>query len=85
MSIRFVKKQCGIYDSVNCLFVEPDSLMISKEAVAKYLKKHPFPEDPAYSKESLLLDMQTTGSWTLPNDIKDETGEFIAEMVQELI
>jgi hypothetical protein len=85
VGIRFVNEQKGIYDSINCRFVEPFFLGISKEKVEAYLKDHPFPEDPAYSIESLMGDLQTTGSWTLPKDVKEETGEFIADMIQELI
>jgi hypothetical protein len=84
MSIRYVKKKNGIFDSINCTFIEPNSLCIDKEKVDEYLKTHPFPKDPEYSVEDLVGDLQTTGSWTLPEGIKDETGEFIAEMVYEL-
>jgi len=85
MGIRFERNKCGIYDSINCRFVEPAYLLLDKQKVTQYLKEHPFPKDPAYSEESLLGDLQTTGSWTLPNDIRDETGEYIAEMIHTIL
>jgi len=42
------------------------------------------PNDPKYGKGDLLGDIHCTGSWTLPKDIKPETGDFIAELVETL-
>lgn len=83
MSIQFWNN--GIFDSMSCRFVEPMYLLISDKQLTDYLKKNPFPEDSVYSVQDLMMDMKTTGSWMLPKDIKEETGNFIAEMVQELI
>lgn len=85
MGICFVRDKSGIFDSFNCRFVEPANLFISKEAVKEYLKEHPFPKDENYSQQDLLNDLETMGSWTLVNEIKDETGNYIAGMIYELL
>jgi hypothetical protein len=83
MGIQFYRG--GIFDSMNCRYVEPAYLIISKTKIKEYLKTHPYPNDPAYRVEDMMGDLQTTGSWMLPEGIKEETGEFIANMVQELL
>ena len=84
MGIRFVRV-CGIYDSVNDKFVEPAYLGLEPDEVKEYIKEHPFPKDESYSVDDFLYDLTTSGSWTLPDDIKKETGEYIAELIYDLI
>ncbi|AMM40721.1 hypothetical protein HS1_000917 [Candidatus Desulfofervidus auxilii] len=51
-----------------------------------YLKDHPMPEDPAYSKEELIDDItKSSGFYCLPNDTKEETREYVAELLNALI
>jgi len=85
MGVRFVRNKSGIYDSISCCFIEPCCLLISEEKIEKYLAEYPFPNDENYSIEDLKTDLKLMGSWTLPNNIKDETGEYIARMISELL
>ncbi|MDL1966028.1 MAG: hypothetical protein LWW90_05050 [Candidatus Desulfofervidus auxilii] len=51
-----------------------------------YLEDHPMPEDPAYSKEELIDDItKSSGFYCLPNDTKEETREYVAELLNALI
>lgn len=80
MGIWFVRK-CGIFDSINNIFLEPGHLGIDPKKVKAYIKKHPMPKDDCYSEEDLLMDLKSTSSWTLPDGIKDDTGNWIAELM----
>jgi len=85
MGIRFVRNKSGIYETSSCYFIEPSHLLISDEEIKEYLAKHPFPKDENYSIEDLKRDLRSDGSFTLPNEINDETGEYIARMISELL
>ena len=73
-----------IWDGYNCEAVNWESLFIDEDEIRKYLENKPFPEDKEYSKEDLLRDLYATGSITVRCE-KEETADYIAEMIYELI
>ena len=84
MGVR-ARKGWYLYHSVTCEAVEPEYLGISEEQIRKYLKEHPMPEDPAYSVEEMVSDItNSTGALTLPDETRDETANFVADLINEL-
>lgn len=85
MGIRVEVKKI-VYESTTCEAIDPQYLGITKEQVEKYLKENPMPDDPAYSKESMIGDVtNSSGIYTLPMDTKEETDDFIATMLNALL
>jgi len=85
MGIR-IEKKLVVYESVTMEAINPKYLNISKEQILDYMEKHPMPEDPAYSKEDLILDLtESDGMYTLPDNIKQETIEYIRDMLNSIL
>lgn len=75
-----------VYDSVTMEAILPEYLGITKQQIEDYLKEHPMPEDPEYSLEDMIKDITgSTGFYNLPMAIKDETADFIATMISDLL
>jgi len=75
-----------VYESVTYEAINPQYLGITKEELEDYLKKHPMPKDPAYSEKDLMGDLlYSSGMYTLPEDIKEETIEYIEELLNTLV
>ena len=51
------------------------------ERMEEYMEKHPFPEDPAYTKEDFLSDMDTSSPYSLPVDTEDETDGYVRRVL----
>ena len=73
-----------IWDGYNCEALNWESLFIDEDEIREYLKNNPFPKDKEYSKEDLLRDINATGSITICCE-KEETAEYIAEMIYQLL
>ena len=44
------------------------------------------PEDSAYSAEEMIGDItNSTGALTLPDETKEETAHFVADLINELV
>lgn len=85
MSIR-VDKFWLVYESITGIGIEPEYLSITREDVEKYMKNNPMSEDSAYTKEELIEDLtMSSGFYVLPEDTKEETRDYVAEMLNELI
>jgi hypothetical protein len=82
MGIR-IKKLTVVYDSFNMKAIEPKYIFPGIDTVRRYVEDNPFPEseDCYYSEEDLVHDTQTTGMWSLPDDLTTEQKEYIVEMV----
>lgn len=64
--------------SSTCNGVEPEYMNWRGRDIKLYLKSHPMPDDPTYSKEDMINDLTNTGGvLTFPIDIKPETIEFL--------
>lgn len=75
-----------VYESVTMEAINPEYLCVTREQIEDYLKDNPMPNDPAYSVEDMIGDItQSSGFYCLPQDIKDETADFIATLIGELI
>lgn len=75
-----------VYDSVTMEVIEPEYLSITKQQIEEYLKEHPMPEDPEYSLEDMINDItKSTGFYHLPKAIKDDTADFIATLISDLM
>ena len=75
-----------VYESVCMEAIDPQYLGIRKEAIEKYLEEHPYPEDPNYPVEFMIGDItQSSGFYCLPDDIKDETADFVAQLISDLM
>lgn len=81
MSIR-AEKHNVIIDSVTYEVVYWEMVNPTKEELDKYLKKHPFPNDPAYPKDDFVDDITiAVGFISLPDGIKKETERYIVELI----
>ena len=85
MGIR-IGLQLMAYESTTMEALDPSYLGIKKEQVEDYIKEHPYPDDPAYSVENLIGDVtRASGFYSLPLDTKQETQDYIALMLNELV
>ena len=85
MSFR-IRKKLVAFESTTYTALEPQYLGISKERLKQYLKENPMPKDNAYSENDLIMDLtDSTGMYTLPEDIKNETIYYIEELLTEMI
>jgi len=85
MSIRWGSFKV-VYHSTTMEAVNPEYLGITTEQIRNYLKKNPMPDDPAYSVEDLIDDItKSSGFYTLPKDIRDETADFVVTLIDELL
>ena len=85
MGIRIEMRKVA-FESITMAAIEPQYLGITREQIEEYIKTHPYPDDPAYPIEDMVGDVtQSSGFYCLPNDTKDETDDWIADMLQELI
>lgn len=81
-----VDKFYVVYDTVTMEAVDPEYLSLTRKEIEEYMKDHPMPEDAAYSKEELIDDItKSSGFYCLPNDTKEETREYVAELLNALI
>ena len=75
-----------VYNSTTMEAVNPEYLSLTREKIEEYMKDHPMPEDPAYSKEELIEDLtKSSGFYRLPDNTKEETREYVAELLNALI
>ena len=85
MGIR-IEKKVIVYNSTDMLAIEPQYLGINETDLRKYLADNKFPEDPSYGYGDLVYDLlDSTGIWTLPNEIKQETCDYIVEALYALM
>lgn len=79
---RKVNEHFGIWDGYNCKFVDPSEWQFNRERIREYLKEYPFPKDPDYSEQDFLHDiLGSSGSYIIPTS-REETAEFIAELIR---
>ena len=75
-----------VYDDVEQEVIDPGSLYISKEEIEAYVREHPVPVDPAYSKDDLLYDLTESGGfYRLPDNISDEMRNYVEGMLNALL
>lgn len=84
MGIRIEKKIVAL-ESMTCCAIEPCYLGITEGEVIEYEKEHPFPKDDDYLFSDLLQDLHSEGTWCFPSGIKEETVEWIEEMLNKLV
>ena len=75
-----------VYESVTMTAIDPEYLGITRKQIENYLEDNPMPDDPAYSVEDMIGDItNSSGFYSLPKDIKDETADFIACLISTLM
>jgi hypothetical protein len=85
MGIR-VERKWVVFESCSMTAIYPDSLGITREEIEEYMKDHPMPEDQFYSKEDLICDVTDTSSMlTLSDELKQDTREYVAELIGALM
>jgi hypothetical protein len=85
MGIRIEEKIIA-YDSITCGAIDPSYLGIKKEEIEKYLSENPMPKDGMYTAEDLIHDLTCSeGVYMLPKGIKEETIDYIEELLNDLI
>ena len=73
-----------VWDGFNCEALNWEYLCLKDDDVKAYLKENPLPKDREYSEEDLLGDIHATGGITLYCE-KEETADYIAEMIYRLL
>lgn len=85
MSIR-IDRYWVVYETITMEAIDPAYLSITKADIKKYIKDNPMPKDKEYLEEDLITDLtNSSGTLILPDDIKEETRDYVAEMLNELI
>ena len=75
-----------VYESVIMEAINPEYLGIKEKDIREYLERHPMPVDPDYSVDEMIGDITgSSGFYTLPDNTKQETCDFIADMLNELV
>ena len=74
------------YDSITMVAIEPNYLQITKDELEEYMEEYPMPEDEKYSKKDFICDITqySSGFYSLPDGIKEETVEYIEEVLNDL-
>jgi hypothetical protein len=81
-----VEKKWVVFESVGMEAINPAYLGITREDIEEYMKEHPMPEDPNYSKEDLIGDLTESSSMlTLLDELKQETRKYVAEVIGALM
>jgi hypothetical protein len=81
-----VEKKWIVYESCSGEAIDPAYLGITREDIEEYMKEHPMPEDPNYSKKDLIGDLtESSGMLTLLDELKQETREYVAEVIGALV
>jgi hypothetical protein len=85
MGIR-IEKKIMAYESITCTAIDPSYLSLDEDTIRKYLRENLMPEDKLYTEEDLILDLtRSEGVYTLPEGIKEETIEYIEELLNKLV
>lgn len=85
MGIR-VDRYWVVYDSMSMKAIDPEYLFIAEDKIKEYVKENPMPEDPEYSSEDLIGDItESSGFYTLPDNVKVETRNYVANLLNDLI
>lgn len=75
-----------VYESTTMEAIDPSYLGITKERIEEYMKEHPYPDDPEYSKEDMVGDITgASGFYSLPIGTKPETDDYIAKLINALL
>ena len=75
-----------VYESVTMTAIDPEYLGITRKQIENYLEDNPMPDDPAYSVEDMIGDITgSSGFYSLSKDIKDDTADFIACLISNLM
>ena len=96
MSIQIQKYYVVLHSSTG-QSVEPEYMGWQPEHIEEYLKDHPMPQDENYSKEDMINDLtntskedmindltNTTGALTLSLDLKQETIDYLYDLMNWL-
>ncbi|MEW6418567.1 MAG: hypothetical protein AB1480_10650 [Nitrospirota bacterium] len=85
MSIRISKKIVA-YESISMTTFDPSYVEWDENEIRQYLKNHPMPSDENYSEEDLIFDLtRSEGTYMLPEGIREETIEYIEDLLNELV
>ena len=83
--IKIARKMIA-YNSYTMDTINPEYLYLKKEDIVGYEQQNPYPNDAAYSFEDLLHDLtNSSGMLNFPSNIKQETIEYIEDLLNELI
>ncbi|MBU0479093.1 hypothetical protein KKC91_11070 [bacterium] len=75
----------AIWSGCDCRFMDYDGLGFSRDSIEDYVKKNPFPEDEYYSEGDMICDFTSAdGSVTLRCE-KEETADWVADMINALL
>ena len=75
-----------VYESVTMNAIDPEYLSITEEEIREYMKEHPMPKDKNYSEEDLISDItNSSGFYCLPDGTKEETREYVKQLLNDLI
>lgn len=89
MSIHFEKFGGGrwiLWSSVNSNTIELEYLMIDEDDIREHLRENPMPTDGSYTEDDLIYDLtMASGAYTLPSGTKEETAEYVVELVNSLV
>ena len=75
----------AIWSGCECRFLDYQGLVFSRNSIEDYIKKNPFPKDKHYSAEDMIYDFtKAEGSVTMRCE-KEETADWIVDMINALL
>ena len=80
------KKVMLVFDSITMKAIDPEYLGTTKEEMVDYMQVKPMPKDEKYSGEDFIDDItQSSGFYSLPDGIKEETIEYVVDALNYFV
>ena len=74
------------FDKITVLVIKPIHLETAEERMVEYMQKNPMPKDKEYSDEDFINDItKSSGFYSLPDGIKEETIEYITDALNYFV
>jgi len=75
----------AVWSGFNCSFMDYDGLGFSRDSIEDYIKEHPFPKDKHYLVEDMICDFTSAGGSITMRCEKEETADWVVDMINALL
>ena len=75
----------AIWNGCECSFMDYDGLRFLENSIRDYIENNPFPEDKHYSKADMIYDFTDAGGSVTMRCEKEETADWIVDMINALL
>ena len=75
----------AVWSGFNCSFMDYDGLGFSRDSIEDYIKERPFPKDKHYLVEDMICDFTSAGGSITMRCEKEETADWVVDMINALL